>query len=92
MKKTWHDSHKETSTFGQRLADKVADGMGSWYFIIVQSLLVLTWMGLNFLGYVNHWDPYPFILLNLLFSTHRIRGDRHLIAAEFLGAFRKSSA
>lgn len=69
MKKTWHDSHKETSTFGQRLADKVADGMGSWSFIIVQSILVLTWMGLNFLGYINHWDPYPFILLNLLFST-----------------------
>jgi len=69
MKKTWHDSHKETSTFGQRLADKVADGMGSWSFIIVQSILVLTWMGLNFMGYINHWDPYPFILLNLLFST-----------------------
>jgi uncharacterized membrane protein len=69
MKKTWHDSHKETSTFGQRLADKVADGMGSWSFIIVQSILVLTWMGLNFVGYINHWDPYPFILLNLLFST-----------------------
>ena len=69
MKKTWHDSHKETSTFGQRLADKVADGMGSWSFIIVQSILVLTWMGLNFIGYINHWDPYPFILLNLLFST-----------------------
>ena len=67
--KTWHDSHKESSTFGQRLADSVAVGMGSWRFIIVQSIIVLVWMGLNVVGLVQHWDPYPFILLNLLFST-----------------------
>ena len=67
--KTWHDSHKESSTFGQRLADGVAVGMGSWRFIIIQSIIVLVWMGLNVIGVVMHWDPYPFILLNLLFST-----------------------
>ena len=67
--KTWHDSHLEVSTFGQRLADKVASNMGSWRFIIIQSLIVVVWMGLNILGFVQHWDAYPFILLNLLFST-----------------------
>ncbi len=67
--KTWHDEHTESFGFGQRLADKVASGMGSWKFIIIQTFLVLVWMGLNFVGFVYHWDAYPFILLNLLFST-----------------------
>lgn len=68
-KLTWHEEHGESLGFGQRLADKVANGMGSWSFIIIQSILVILWMGLNVLGFVNHWDVYPFILLNLLFST-----------------------
>src|ERR1700676_1405296 len=67
--KTWHDTHKESLGFGQRLADKVANGMGSWKFIIIQSIIVVLWMTLNVVGFVNHWDVYPYILLNLLFST-----------------------
>jgi uncharacterized membrane protein len=67
--KTWHDMHKESLGFGQRLADKVANGMGSWRFIIIQSLIVILWMVLNIVAFVQHWDPYPYILLNLLFST-----------------------
>lgn len=66
---TWLDQHITTSTFGQRLADSVASGMGSWRFIIIQTIIVIVWMGLNILGFVKHWDAYPFILLNLLFST-----------------------
>lgn len=65
----WHRVHKEKLTFGQKLADKVADGMGSWKFIIIQTLIVFFWIILNLIAYVDHWDPYPFILLNLLFST-----------------------
>jgi uncharacterized membrane protein len=65
----WHEIHIETSTFGQRLSDKIANGMGSWKFIIWQTIIVLIWMGLNIVGIINHWDPYPFILLNLIFST-----------------------
>jgi len=67
--KTWHDQHKESLNFGSKLADSVASGMGSWNFIIIQTLLVIMWMGLNILGFAYHWDVYPFILLNLLFST-----------------------
>lgn len=67
--KTWLDEHVEKSTYGDRLADKVASGMGSWTFIVIQSFIVLIWMSLNILGFVKHWDAYPFILLNLLFST-----------------------
>ncbi len=65
----WHDKHEMTLTFGQKVADKIANGMGSWKFIIWQTVIVLIWMLLNIIGIVYHWDPYPFILLNLLFST-----------------------
>ncbi len=69
VQKNWHEQHTDTLAFGSRLADAVANGMGSWRFIIVQTVLVLLWMGLNLVGYMYHWDVYPFILLNLVFST-----------------------
>ena len=68
-KKNWHQQHTESLSFGSRLADSVANGMGSWRFIIFQTILVILWMGLNIVGFTYHWDIYPFILLNLLFST-----------------------
>ena len=68
-KKTWHASHHESLGFGQRLADSVAKGMGSWRFIIIQTVIVIIWMGLNVAAFAFHWDVYPYILLNLLFST-----------------------
>jgi CRP/FNR family cyclic AMP-dependent transcriptional regulator len=55
-------------TFGQRIADTVAAFMGSWRFIIMQSTLLIIWIILNVSAWVNHWDPYPFILLNLALS------------------------
>jgi uncharacterized membrane protein len=68
-KKNWHESHVEALSFGNELADSVANGMGSWNFIIIQTILVVLWMGLNVIGFSYHWDVYPFILLNLVFST-----------------------
>ncbi|MEY3500722.1 MAG: hypothetical protein RL308_2391 [Bacteroidota bacterium] len=65
----WHKKHAAKLSFGNRLADAVANGMGSWKFIILQTVLVVLWMFLNIIGYTYHWDVYPFILLNLLFST-----------------------
>jgi uncharacterized membrane protein len=67
--KTWHETHNHSSSFGQKLSDSVANGMGSWRFIIIQTVIVILWMGLNAIAYIDHWDPYPYILLNLLFST-----------------------
>lgn len=67
--KTWHEKHRESFTRGQRIADSLAQGMGSWTFIILQTVIVAIWMVLNIIAYMGHWDPYPFILLNLLFST-----------------------
>lgn len=68
-KVTWHDKHVKSYNFGERLSDKVANGMGSWRFIILQSVFVIIWMTLNVVGMIRHWDVYPFILLNLIFST-----------------------
>ncbi len=65
----WHKKHADERTFGERLADSVAQGMGSWTFIIIQSIIVIMWMTLNVVAFIFHWDEYPFILLNLVFST-----------------------
>ena len=58
----------ERRTTGQRAADKIASVMGSWKFLIIQSIILVLWIALNIAAYVNHWDPYPFILLNLFLS------------------------
>jgi len=55
-------------TMGQKIADQVATTMGSWPFIIIQSLILLVWIVLNVTAFVEKWDPYPFILLNLALS------------------------
>jgi uncharacterized membrane protein len=55
-------------TVGQRIADAVAHVMGSWKFIMVQSALLFLWVTVNVVGWINEWDPYPFILLNLALS------------------------
>lgn len=55
-------------TPGQRAADWVAATVGSWSFILLQSGLLAVWAMLNVTAYVRHWDPYPFILMNLVLS------------------------
>ena len=59
----------EERTRSEHLADRVTAVFGSWKFIIVQTMIVVLWIGLNLFAAVHHWDPYPFILLNLVFST-----------------------
>jgi uncharacterized membrane protein len=58
-----------TRSLGESLADAIAEGMGSWRFIIIQSAIVLAWIGANLWLLSRPYDAYPFILLNLLFST-----------------------
>lgn len=53
---------------GARVADAVARTVGSWRFILIQSSILLAWIVLNVVGYIRAWDPYPFILLNLVLS------------------------
>ena len=60
--------HTDRLSRGQRVADSLARVMGSWSFIITQSLVLACWITLNVVVYIRHWDPYPFILLNLALS------------------------
>jgi uncharacterized membrane protein len=60
--------HPTDLSLGQRIADKVAETMGSWTFIIIQSGILFVWIVLNVTAIVEKWDPYPFILLNLALS------------------------
>lgn len=54
---------------GEVVADAVVAAMGSWRFIIIQTVIVAVWIILNLLVIFLRYDPYPFILLNLVFST-----------------------
>lgn len=55
-------------TLGQKISDKVTNIVGSWAFIITQSIILFFWILINILAWMNAWDPYPFILLNLVLS------------------------
>ena len=60
--------YREQLTVGQRASDWVANTMGSWKFIVIQSFVLTCWIILNITAWIYHWDPYPFILMNLLLS------------------------
>jgi uncharacterized membrane protein len=59
---------EEQLTFSQKAADRVADAVGSWKFIFLQTLIFGVWILMNITGWFYHWDPYPFILMNLALS------------------------
>ncbi|HEY1206813.1 MAG: DUF1003 domain-containing protein [Bryobacteraceae bacterium] len=59
---------EEHLTVGHRAADLVARVIGSWRFIFLQSALLAAWAALNVTAWMKHWDPYPFILMNLVLS------------------------
>lgn len=60
--------NKENLTFGQRAADRVTTFCGSWTFIIAVLTYIAIWITLNMIGWRFHWDPWPFIILNLTLS------------------------
>ncbi len=61
-------THHDPETFG-RFSEAIARYFGTARFLAIQTVIVAAWLALNTLGFIHHWDPYPFILLNLLFST-----------------------
>jgi uncharacterized membrane protein len=77
----WHTEARHQLTFGQRAADRLRNGMGSWFFIGSFVLFMIIWAVLNSTGVT--WDPYPFILLNLFLSMLAgLQGAILLIAAK----------
>jgi uncharacterized membrane protein len=58
----------DADAFG-RMSESIARFLGTGRFLAGQTVLVVAWIALNTVGFIKHWDPYPFILLNLAFST-----------------------
>lgn len=84
QKPTWHARHKSTLTRGDRAADYLRNGMGSWPFVGSFILFMVLWAVANTLVLANGaWDPYPYILLNLFLSMLAgLQGAILLIAAK----------
>ncbi len=82
--KTWHENHKESLTKGQRAADVMRNGMGSWPFVGGFVGFMILWAAINSWALANNaWDPYPYILLNLFLSMLAgLQGAILLIAAK----------
>lgn len=66
--KNWHQKAQERMTIGERVADSVSSGMGSWRFIIIQTFIIVVWIAGN-VWLLFHFDPFPFVFLNLAFSA-----------------------
>lgn len=62
-------NNNNPESFGEKIATKMSTAVGSWTFLIVQSIILMIWMTGNGLILVNGFDPYPFVLLNLALST-----------------------
>lgn len=79
----WHQAHKASLTTGERAADKLRNGMGSWKFVFSFVFFMIAWAALNATAGIHHWDKYPFILLNLFLSMLAgLQGAILLIAAK----------
>jgi uncharacterized membrane protein len=61
-------SRYDADAFG-RMSEAIARFLGTGRFLAGQTILVIGWIVVNTIGLLKHWDPYPFILLNLMFST-----------------------
>jgi uncharacterized membrane protein len=99
MPMNWHKQHEESLSFGDCVADKLASFIGSWKFIIAQTIIFIIWVLLNTLWLFNwmQWDAYPFILFNLFMSAEaayasplimmsqnrQAERDRHQAEADF---------
>lgn len=84
QQKTWHAEHKASLTKGQRAADYMRNGMGSWPFVVGFLVFMLVWAATNTWVLASRsWDPYPYILLNLFLSMLAgLQGAILLIAAK----------
>jgi uncharacterized membrane protein len=79
----WHKKQKENLTVGQKAADAMRNGMGSWGFVFSFVIFLSGWTFLNAADGWHHWDKYPFILLNLFLSMlAALQGAILLIAAK----------
>ena len=92
MKRVMHPAltrfHGDDVSLGIRLANRVTGAMGSWRFIVIQTILVAIWLAINGIGLIFKWDPYPFILLNLMFSVQAAYASPLILMAGNVAAAR----
>jgi uncharacterized membrane protein len=75
-------------TVGQHMAEQVAGGVGSWWFLGLQAFFLILWLIYNTLVFTHHFDSYPYILLNLLLSFQAAFTGPVLLIAANVGAMR----
>ncbi len=81
--RNWHRAHKDSLSWGDKAADRMRNGMGSWKFVFAFLIFLGAWALLNTIAEWRHWDEYPFILLNLFLSMlAALQGAILLIAAK----------
>jgi uncharacterized membrane protein len=82
--KSWHVIHAQNSTFGERVADHVAGFIGSWRFLIIQSVIFVIWVIVNTIWLLDRYqfDPYPFILFNLFMSAEAAYSSPLILMAQ----------
>lgn len=68
LNKTVSENNECKESFGQRASDRLSSLAGSWTFVIGFTLLLLVWITVNTVLAAKSFDPYPFILLNLVLS------------------------
>ena len=73
--------HYDPEAFG-RFSEAIARTLGTARFLVIQTIVVVFWIGLNVVGFFGKWDPYPFILLNLAFSTQAAYAAPLILLAE----------
>ena len=82
-KLNWHQKQQANLSLGERAADVMRNGMGSWIFVGSFVIFMVVWAILNSILVSVRWDPYPFILLNLFLSMLAgLQGAILLIAAK----------
>jgi uncharacterized membrane protein len=64
-----HPVYKMRRTLGQKTADALTSIAGSWIFITILLILIFSWITFNVTAYIEHWDPYPFVFLNLILGS-----------------------
>jgi uncharacterized membrane protein len=67
--KNINNEHDSQLSFGDKLADQIANTIGSWSFIITQAIILFLWFLLNTVAWFYHWDNYPYVLCNLFMSA-----------------------
>ncbi|HEX3826225.1 MAG TPA: DUF1003 domain-containing protein [Sporichthyaceae bacterium] len=73
--------HIDAETFGA-MSEAVARGFGTARFLVIQTMIVVVWIALNVAAAATRWDPYPFILLNLAFSTQAAYAAPFILLAQ----------